>query len=186
VEKTKKPESWWEAIKFALILVVIIIPFRLYIAQPFIVHGQSMDNTFQQNNYLIIDELSYHFRQPERGEVIVFKNPVNQSQYFIKRVIGLPGETVSVNNGQTTIIATDGKKFVLTENYLGSENNVNAYRKLSADEYFAMGDNRAVSWDSRFWGALPRDLIKGRALLRLFPPKEIDYLPGLAEYANLE
>ena len=186
MENTKKSESWWEAIKFALILVVIIIPFRLYVAQPFIVHGQSMDNTFHENNYLIIDELSYHFRNPERGEVIVFKNPVNQSQYFIKRVIGLPGETVSVNNGQTTIITADGKNLKLTENYLGSDNNIDAYRKLGEGEYFAMGDNRTVSWDSRFWGALPQDLIKGRALLRLFPPKEIDYLPGVAEYANLK
>ncbi len=154
----------------------------MYIAQPFIVHGQSMDNTFSENDYLIIDELSYYFRDPERGEVVIFKNPVNQSQYFIKRIIGLPNETVSVQNGQTTITTRDGKNLKLTENYLGSDNNINAYRKLDEGEYFAMGDNRAVSWDSRFWGVLSRDLIKGRALLRLFPPKEIGYLPGVAEY----
>lgn len=154
----------------------------MYIAQPFIVHGQSMDNTFKENDYLIIDEVSYLLREPERGEVIVFKNPVNKSQYFIKRVIGLPGETVAIRNNETSIITKDGKRFPLQEDYLGSENKINAYRKLGKDEYFAMGDNREVSWDSRFWGPLPRDLIKGRALLRLFPPKMIAYLPGEANY----
>lgn len=182
MENPKKSDSWWEAIKFALILIVIIIPFRMYIAQPFIVHGQSMDNTFQENDYLIIDEFSYLWRGPERGEVIVFKNPINKSQYFIKRVIGLPGETVSVRNGQTTITTKTGDRLKLQEDYLGSQNLIDAYLKLGPDEYFAMGDNRAVSWDSRFWGALPRDLIKGRALVRLFPPKAIDYLPGEANY----
>jgi signal peptidase I len=184
VENPKKSDGWWEAIKFAAILVVIIIPFRMYIAQPFIVHGSSMDNTFKENDYLIIDEASYLLRDPERGEVIVFKNPVNKSQYFIKRVIGLPNETVSVRNGQTTIITKDGEQLALQEKYLGSESNISAYRKLGPNEYFAMGDNRAVSWDSRFWGALPRNLIKGRALLRLFPPKKISYLPGLVTYAT--
>ncbi|MFA5290879.1 MAG: signal peptidase I [Candidatus Paceibacterota bacterium] len=182
MENPKKPDSWWEAIKFAIILVIIIIPFRLYIAQPFIVHGSSMDNTFKENDYLIIDEASYLFRNPERGEVIVFKNPNNKSQYFIKRVIGLPGEMVSVRNGQTIVTTTAGQQLKLTENYLGSANNVPAFRKLGPNEYFAMGDNRAVSWDSRFWGALPRELIKGRALVRLFPPQKIGYLPGEAEY----
>lgn len=183
MEKTTKPDSWWEAIKFALILVIIIVPFRMYIAQPFIVHGQSMDNTFKENDYLIIDEVSYLLREPERGEVIVFKNPINKSQYFIKRIIGLPGETVIVRNGETSVVTKDGERLKLREDYLGSDNKINAYRKLGRDEYFAMGDNREVSWDSRFWGALPRDLIKGRALLRLFPPKMIAYLPGEAEYA---
>jgi len=185
VENSKKPDGWWEAIKFAAVLAVIIIPFRMYIAQPFIVHGQSMDNTFHENDYLIIDEISYLLHDPERGEVIVFKNPVNHSQYFIKRVIGLPGETVSVQNGVTIIIKKDGSQLKLNEPYLGSENNLSAFRKLGPNEYFAMGDNRAVSWDSRFWGVLPRDLIKGRALLRLFPPKSIAYLPGEIKYVNL-
>lgn len=182
MENTKNPDSWWEAIKFALILLVIIIPFRLYIAQPFIVHGQSMDNTFKENDYLIIDEASYLFRQPERGEVIVFKNPVNKSQYFIKRVIGLPGETVRVHSGKTTVITKEGKTLNLKEDYLGSKNFIDAYRKLGPEEYFAMGDNRQVSWDSRFWGALPQELIKGRALLRLYPLTSIGYLPGEAKY----
>lgn len=145
-----------------------------------------MAGTFRENDYLIIDEASYLFRDPTRGEVIIFKNPVNKSQYFIKRVIGLPGETVSVRNGQTIIVTKAGEQLKLAENYLGSENNINAFKKLGPNEYFAMGDNRTVSWDSRFWGALPRDLIRGRALLRLFPPKSIAYLPGKAEYANLK
>ena len=134
----------------------------------------------------MIDQASDLCRDPIGGEVIVFKNPINKSQYFIKRVIGLPGETVSVRNGQTTIMTSTGKQLKLAENYLGSENNINAFKRLGANEYFVMGDNRTVSWDSRFWGALPRDLIRGRALLRLFPPKSITYLPGEVEYANLK
>ncbi len=158
----------------------------MYVAQPFIVHGSSMDNTFKENDYLIVDEISYLFRGPERGEVIIFKNPINQSQYFIKRVIGLPGETVVVHNGQTTVTTVAGQQLKLTENYLGSANTIDAYRKLGPNEYFTMGDNRAVSWDSRFWGPVPGNLIKGRALLRLFPPQKISYLPGEASYGNLK
>lgn len=182
MENNKKHDSWRETIKFALILLLIIIPFRMYVAQPFIVHGQSMDQTFQEKDYLIIDELSYLLRDPKRGEVVVFKNPANKSQYFIKRIIGLPGETVSIRNGQTTIITVEGQTLNLAEDYLGSENNIDAYRQLKAGEYFAMGDNRTVSWDSRFWGALPRELIRGRAILRLYPIKTINYLPGHTNY----
>jgi len=180
----EKKNSWGEALRFGLILIAVIIPFRMYVAQPFIVHGASMDDTFHQSDYLIVDELSYLLRDPKRGEVIVFKNPFNQSQYFIKRIIGLPGETVILKEGKVTIISGN-QTIKLEENYLGSDSTENKRVKLEAGQYFAMGDNRSVSFDSRNWGPLSRDLIRGRALLRLFPFDEISYLPGHFTYNSL-
>lgn len=180
-ENNKKKDSWWDALRFGVILLAIIIPFRMFIAQPFIVHGASMDETFHQSDYLIIDELSYLLRDPLRGEIIVFRNPQNESQYFIKRVIGLPREEVDVRDGEVTITSSTGK-FKLQEPYIGSNSLKNAYKKLGAGEYFVMGDNRAVSWDSRYWGVLKRDEIRGRAFLRLYPFKQASYLPGYFKY----
>lgn len=177
----KKNDSWGEAIRFGIVLLAIIIPFRLFVAQPFIVHGASMDDTFHHSDYLIIDEISYILRDPVRGEVVVFHNPQNDSQYFIKRVIGLPSETVKVHDGEVTVMNKDGV-VKLAEPYLGSESLRNAYTTLGEDEYFVMGDNRSVSWDSRYWGGLKREKIRGRALLRLYPFKQIGYLPGSFTY----
>jgi len=84
----------WEFVKFAVISMLIVIPIRLWIAQPFIVHGDSMIPNFENGDYLIVDEVSYQFRRPERGDVVVFRYPKNPSQFFIKRIEGLPGETV--------------------------------------------------------------------------------------------
>jgi len=183
-ENQPKKETWGDALRFGVILLAVIIPFRMFIAQPFIVHGASMDQTFAQNDYLIIDELSYLLRDPVRGEVVVFKNPQNDSQYFIKRIIGLPGETVSVRDGETFITKIDGTQLKLAEPFIGSESMKNAYQKLGANQYFVMGDNRSVSWDSRYWGVLTRDKIRGRAFLRLFPFTQIGYLPGTYNYNN--
>ena len=93
-EKPKLKSEIWEFFKFAVIALIIVMPIRLWIAQPFIVHGSSMVPTFQDGDYLIIDEISYELRKPERGEVIVFRYPKNPSQFFIKRIEGLPGETI--------------------------------------------------------------------------------------------
>lgn len=177
----QKKETWWDALRFGIILLAIIIPFRMFVAQPFIVHGASMDDTFHNSDYLIVDELSYLLRDPIRGEVVVFKNPQNESQYFIKRIIGLPGETVTVHNGETSITKGD-TTINIAQPYIGSESPKDAYVKLGQGEYFVMGDNRAVSWDSRYWGMLKRDEIKGRAFLRLFPFTQISYLPGYYQY----
>lgn len=167
----------WEIIKFVVIVLIIVIPIRTYIAQPFIVSGASMDPTFHDKQYLIIDELSYRFHPPERGDVVVFKYPKDPRVHFIKRIIGLPGETVRIAGDQITII-NDHSSFLLTENYLKSPFNTNLELKLLPDEYFVMGDNRSVSLDSRSWGPLPSKLITGRVFLRLFPFSDIAYLPG--------
>ena len=88
----KKSDFIWETVKFAIFALVIVLPIRIYIAQPFIVSGSSMDPTFDNGHYLIVDQLSYRFEKPKRGEVIIFKYPNDPSKFFIKRIIGLPGE----------------------------------------------------------------------------------------------
>ncbi len=173
-------EEAWETIRFIAIALIVVIPIRMFIAQPFIVSGASMDPTFASGQYLIVDEVSYRFNEPSRGDVIIFKYPINPKQYFIKRLIGLPGETVIVNEkGQVFI--KDAKGYVtltMKEPYVEFTKNESVSRTLGENEYFLMGDNRAGSFDSRVWGPVKRDLIVGRAFLRLFPFTKVDMFPG--------
>lgn len=164
----------WETIKFAVIVGLIVVPIRIYIAQPFIVNGLSMYPTLNNGDYLIIDELSYNFlREPGRGEVIVFRPPLAGSRFFIKRVIGLPGEMVEIKDGGVYV---GGEK--LAESYHKQVTGPDGSWTLKDSEYFVMGDNRGSSSDSRFWGVLPEENIVGRAFLRLWPITEAAYLPG--------
>jgi signal peptidase I len=169
-------------------LKVFIITFacalfvRAFIAQPFVVNGDSMQKTFETNEYLVIDELSLHLRDPIRGEVVVFKSPENPSRFFIKRIIGLPGETVSVRNNTVTIKQTDGETFVLKEPYTNTLTHGTVDRVLREKEYFVMGDNRDVSSDSRAWGPVPRNFIIGRVLFRFLPLSRMEVTPGVATY----
>ncbi len=179
-EKPTWRDELWETIRFILIALAIVIPIRLYIAQPFIVSGASMDPTFASGQYLIVDEISYRLNNPERGDVVIFKNPKNLKQYFIKRVIGLPGEKITiVGEGEVIIKSpTSDTVMVLKEPYVKLTKNDSVEYVLGNDEYFMMGDNRAGSYDSRAWGPVKRDLLVGRALIRLFPFSETNILPG--------
>jgi signal peptidase I len=174
-----------EIIKFILLAVCVVIPVRMFVMQPFIVSGSSMFPTFQDGQYLIVDELSYHFREPARGDVIVFKPPMNLKTYYIKRIIGLPGETVIIN-GANIIIKNEAhpQGFILTQPYIETPSDDKIEKTLGPDEYYVLGDNRTASSDSRYWGTLPRKDITGRAFLRLFPFTQISYLPG--EYHQIE
>lgn len=170
-----------DVIKYALIALVIVIPFRMYIAQPFYVSGASMSPTFETGQYLIIDQLHYQFNEPQRGDVIVFKYPRDPSKFFIKRVIGLPGEIVEVRGKEIVIKDKEhNERFLLLEPYIAEENFRLDYitTTLGEDEYFVMGDNRKASSDSRVWGPVTRDLISGKAFLRLMPLTNIDVYPG--------
>lgn len=168
-----------EFVKFALIAVVIVIPIRMYIAQPFIVSGSSMFPTFHDGEYLIVDELSYNLGEPKRYDPIIFHYPKDHKKYFIKRIIGLPNETVIVNNGIVTIKNNEFPEgFKLEEKYINEKFGTDGIYINNEDEYFVMGDNRNFSSDSRVWGKLTRDLIVGRAYLRLLPLNRISYLPG--------
>ena len=173
-------EEAWETARFLLIAFAIVVPIRIFIAQPFIVSGASMDPTFKDKQYLIVDELSYRLGEPSRGDVAIFKYPKNPKQYFIKRIIGLPGETILVSGqGQVSIKDTDGEvSLTLKEPYVKNTKEDSVELTLKPGEYFMMGDNRAGSFDSRVWGPVNRDLIVGRAFLRLFPVTAIDVLPG--------
>lgn len=179
----KKTGTITETIRFALISLIIVVPFRLFIAQPFIVEGASMDHTFTDGEYLIVDQLSYQFREPERGEVIIFKYPRDLSKYFIKRVIGLPNETVEVKNGQVFITGASSTEAVeLIEPYIDSDESPDEVKiKLKSTEYFVLGDNREASSDSRVWGPLQRGLIIGTPILRLYPFSNINFRPGYAQ-----
>jgi signal peptidase I len=150
-----------EVVIFIVLAVVIVLPIRLFVAQPFVVDGESMHPTFENGDYLIVDELTYHFESPQRGDVIVFRYPGDPSIFYIKRIVGLPGETVHITNGTVMITKTDGA--------------------LGAGQYFVMGDNRPESSDSRVWGPLPAQNIIGRVFLRLLPANEIGVLPGAAK-----
>jgi signal peptidase I len=168
-----------ELVEFAIIAVVIVIPFRIFIAQPFVVNGASMDPTFENGQYLIVDQLSYRFTPPERGSVLIFKYPKDTSKYFIKRVIGLPGETVSIKDGIVSIKNNARPEgFTLDEPYIVYSKTDSFQMTLDSDEYFVLGDNRAGSADSRIWGPMPSEDIIGRPLIRLFPVSAAGIFPG--------
>ena len=173
----------WELAKIGVIAALIVVPLRLYVFQPFLVKGDSMVPNFHNGDYLIVDELSYRFRSPERTDVIVLKFPYDPSQRFIKRIVGLPGETIEIKDGKVVVYHTGRsgseepsgsmnpkEAFVLDEvSYLGSLQTPGSVKvQLKEDEYFVLGDNREFSSDSRSWGPLDTKYIVGRMLWRVF------------------
>lgn len=169
----------WEIIKFFVIAALIVIPIRMYVAQPFLVEGPSMEPTFHTGDYLIVDELSYRFGTPQRGDVAVVDDPNRSGLFLIKRIIGLPHETVVIENGTITIIPeNDPRGFTLQEPYVEHTRGTSITEELGANEYFIMGDNRAQSLDSRVFGPVHRNELEGRVFLRLFPFQDVAILPG--------
>jgi len=164
---------FWELLKAFLLAMVIIVPIRYFIAQPFFVRGASMEPNFQNGEYLVIDQLSYRLSDPKREDVVVFRYPLDESQFFIKRIVGLPGDEVRVENGQIIIVnATYPNGVVLNESqYLPAELKTGGQLsvRLGADQYFVLGDNRPASSDSRSWGPANRSEIVGRVWMRAWP-----------------
>jgi len=184
-QKTAK-QSFWELLRFALLAIAIVIPIRLFIAQPFIVSGSSMIPTFENGEYLIVDEISYRLGDPERFDVVVFRYPLNKKKFFIKRIIGLPNETIDVKNNKVTITNEESPNGLeIPQPYVKNPGGIDARFELGEDEYFVMGDNRSASSDSRYWGAVPRDLLMGKAFLRLLPIKNLDIFPGNYKEASV-
>jgi len=172
----------WETVKVVVISLAIILPIRYYLVQPFFVKGASMESNFEDGDYLLIDEISYRFSEPARGDVIVFRYPEDRSQFFIKRIIGLPGETIEVKNNKVIIYNDSNPEgFVLSENYLDTNQETlgNLLMRLDDNEYFVLGDNRLASSDSRRWGPVNKTLITGRALLRAWPFNKFDKIEGI-------
>lgn len=184
-ELTPVIHSWrdeiWDIVKVIITSILIVLPIRYFIVQPFIVRGASMEPNFEDRQYLIVDEASYYLREPERGESIVFRYPRDPRQYFIKRIIGLPGDTVELAGGLVRIINKEYEQgFTFQEPYLmppDRPTRPDMRLTLGEDEYFVLGDNRDASSDSRVWGILPRDHIVGRALFRVLPPKKFGFVP---------
>lgn len=164
---------FWELIKTFLIAMAIIIPIRYFLVQPFFVRGASMEPTFEDGEYLLIDQLSYRFREPRRGEVIVFHYPNDPSQFFIKRIIGLPGDLVTIQDGQVVIQNGEFSNGAVLDESEYLDPNVRTggqtETQLGENEFFVLGDNRPASSDSRSWGLLPRENIVGRTWIRAFP-----------------
>ncbi len=159
-----------EIAQIAIFALAIILPVRYFLIQPFIVKGASMEPNFYDSEYLIVDELTYRFRDPERGEIVVFRPPNHEDQYYIKRVIGLPGEKVEVRNGKVTIFNDDYPNGVtLDETYIDEITQGKEQMTLGQDEYFLLGDNRDASLDSRYFGAVDRDNLVGRVWVRGLP-----------------
>ena len=167
----------WEMIRVIIVSLAIIIPIRYYVVQPFFVKGASMESTFENNDYILIDELSYFFRDPRRDEIIVFRSPENSSQFFIKRIIGLPGDTVKIENNKVSIFNDQSPEGLLLNesSYLdrGQETRGNITMTISSSNYFVMGDNRLQSSDSRRWGELDKSLITGKVFIRIWPLNKI-------------
>lgn len=181
-EETKKKEGFFgEMLKFTLIALAIVIPVRAFIAQPFIVSGASMDPTFSSGHYLIVDQLTYELKKPEREDVIIFRYPNNPKIFYIKRVIGLPGETISMKDGKITIKNSEYPEGIeIPDPFVSpSKQTKESFSvSLGSTEYFVMGDNRMQSSDSRVWGPLDEKNIIGRPFMRLFPISKISLFPG--------
>lgn len=168
----------WDVIKIIVVSLVIIIPIRIYVIQPFIVEGASMSPNFKHGQYLIIDEISYRFSPPQRGDVVIFHPPSDNITYYIKRVIGLPGETVELRESHIYIYNDEYPNgFRLNEtNYL-TKSRITQKGKtiLKADEYYLIGDNRDNSLDSRRFGPVNITDIKGKVFVRAFPFSEFNF-----------
>lgn len=165
-----------EVLKFAAISLAIVVPFRLWVAQPFIVSGASMEPSFENGDYLIIDELSYKFKEPKRDEVVVIRLK-NSPVFYIKRIIGLPGENIEIKNGAVYI--ADGKneqKLKLDEAFLKEEETYpESFFELKYDEYLVLGDNRTKSLDGRQFGPITKNNIIGKVFVRLWPVNSIGF-----------
>ena len=173
-----------DVFKIVVIALAIVLPIRYFLFQPFVVKGASMEPNYHSGDYLIIDEISYRLHEPERGDVIVFKYPYNPSDRYIKRVIGLPGETVEIRDGRIYVSKGDKVSIVNESGYL-SDGLIEAWKNLDnaspitlkEGQYFVLGDNRNASSDSRRWGILPEQNIIGRTALQISLP---EFLGGLA------
>lgn len=196
-----------EIVTFVLIAALIFVPIRMFVVEPYIVDGTSMDPTFATGDYLMVDRISYRFHEPSRFDVIVTKNPINPKTYLIKRIIGLPGERVMISQGKVSVMTQYSNVKFETGAGIGTTTGGGGVVSQSLDEpyvaiqhvshddfdvtltptqYFVMGDNRAESADSRLWGPLESKFIVGRPILRLLPISKVDIKPGDIEDFNIK
>lgn len=188
LEEDEAPSS---LLLWIIAIIIIVKMIQGFVIQPFIVDGGSMLPTYHSKEFLLVDKFTYLIEEPKRGDVMIFKlyeNKLNpyEGKHLIKRVIGLPGERIVVQNGVTTIYNEENPEgFVVEEPFVEFKE----YRKniditLDEEHYFVMGDNRAQSYDSRDWGPLLKNNIKGQVLLRVYPFSRATYEPGQYMYTK--
>lgn len=157
-----------ETIAFTLLIFSVIH----FAVQGFRTNGESMEPNFHNNEYVLVNKVVYLLQQPQRGDVVVFRYPLNPGEDFIKRIIGLPGDTV-----QTTPDSVSVDGVVLNEPFISIPSNIaNETWKLAPNQFFVMGDNRDNSLDSRFWGPLDRSYIVGKVVLSYWPLNELSLI----------
>ena len=153
-----------EIIETILLTVIIYLSVNFATGR-FRIEGSSMEPSMHQNQYVLVDKISYKLGNPKRGDVVVFNYPLATERDFIKRVIGLPGETVTVQAG---VVSINGQP--LKEPYISAPPDYENTWRLAADQYFVLGDNRNSSLDSHSWGPLDRHYLIGRAIFAYWPP----------------
>ncbi|MDP2631885.1 MAG: signal peptidase I [Candidatus Uhrbacteria bacterium] len=163
-----------EVLQVVIVAAAIIVPVRYFLIKPFIVRGASMEPNYYENDYLIIDEVTYRFKDAQRGEIVVFRPPGNESQFYIKRIIGLPGETVEILDGVITVFNSEYPNGTsLSESYIEDYTEGHERVILGADEYYLLGDNRDSSFDSRKFGPVDEESIVGKVWIRGLPFERI-------------
>ena len=185
----KTKSIFGDLLKYLAVAFIVMLPVRLFLIQPFIVSGNSMAPAFTDGNYLVIDELYTQHETPQRGDVVIFRYPLDPSLYYIKRIVGMPGETMTIDKGAVSIDKRDGTRQVLVvpRPSITELTQVEPIiTKLAKDEYFVLGDNRSESSDSRDWGPLQSKFIIGRALMRIWPINTIQFLPGSIASTSVE
>ncbi len=178
----------YEIIKTVVVVLVVALIIRYFLVQPFIVDGSSMEPTFHNHEYLIVEKVNYTVHTPARGDIIVFKYPLNPSLNYVKRVIGVPGDRVTIGDGKVTVYNNSYPNGLqLREPYLQEDQitKVNGEEKdrtwvVDDNRYFVMGDNRDHSDDSRSWGLVPKENIVGRAWMTIYPVYDF----GTVEHAT--
>lgn len=151
------------------LLIFLVIRFAV---QNYLVDGLSMEPSLHNNEYVLVNKLSYLFHAPERGDVIVFHWPIDTSKDLIKRVIGLPGDVITIDSKNVRI---DG--VLLNEPYISAPANPSGFKGVvPPNDYFVMGDNRIISDDSRDWGFVPRDFIIGKAVMVYWPVNQWQFI----------
>lgn len=165
-EKPKNSSFFKEITESIVIAVLLAVLIRLFILEPFYIPSGSMEPTLKEGDRIIVSKLNYHFQDPARGDVVVFKYPRDQKRNFVKRLIATGGETVALKSSRLYI---NGQ--AVPEDYLPAGLRFNDYgpREVPQDNYLMLGDNRNNSDDSRVWGFLPRDLMIGKAVLIYWP-----------------
>ena len=192
----RRNETWSflvELIKTAVIVLVFAYLIRVFVLQPYIVDGTSMFPEFHNGDYLLVDKLTYRFEAPKRGDIIVFKYPKDTSFNYVKRIIGLPGDTIRIENSKVYVYdSANPNGAPLTEPYVLPGNTTlpdsgtgQSEFVVPANNYFVLGDNRMGSSDSRDWGDVPDSDVIGRVLVLAYPFDRISIYPH-ATYANVK